>query len=166
MDTIEFLRKKNLLNEESETFKIIKDEEEIILNDILDEYSEIKNQDKYIRLYSDFENYKKRSIKEKQEVISKTKIETLKSILDIDNDIFFAKKSIADKEGIDIITNKISNFLKSNGIEEVQTDFYDPDLHEVVSVMEIGEEKIIDVVSKGYMLNGKIFRHPKIIIGK
>ncbi len=166
MESIEFLKQKNLLNEDSKTFKIIKDDDEIILNDLLDEYHEMKNKDEYLRLYADFENFKKRAFKEKQEAISKTKIETLSSILDIDNDIFFAKKSIKDSEGLDIITNKISKFLESNGIIEIQTDIYDPDIHEVVSIVEIGEEKIIDVVSKGYTLNGKIFRYPKIIVGK
>jgi molecular chaperone GrpE (heat shock protein) len=76
------------------------------------------------------------------------------------------KKSVSDSEGINIILNKINTFLKSQGIEEIQTDEYDPDIHEVVSVLNTGEQKIVDVVSKGYSINGKPFRYPKIILSK
>ena len=90
-------------------------------------------------------------------------------ILDMDNDIAIAIKSIKDesaKEGIQLIAQKLENFLKSQGIESIQTETYDDELHEVISVMEIGESKVIDVVSKGYMLNGKAFRYPKIVLGR
>ena len=126
----------------------------------------IDYKDQYLRLYADFENYKKRMQKEKQEAVTKSKIESLNSILDLDNDLHFAKKSIADSEGINIILNKVGNYLKSQGVEEIQTETYDSDLHEVVSVLETGENKIVDVVSKGYMINGKPFRYPKIILGR
>ena len=65
-----------------------------------------------------------------------------------------------------LIVNKLESFLKSQGIETIQTETYDDELHEVISIMEIGESKIIDVVGKGYSLNGKPFRYPKIILGK
>lgn len=126
----------------------------------------IDYKDQYLRLYADFENYKKRMQKEKQEAVTKSKIESLNSILDLDNDLHFAKKSIAESEGINIILNKVGNYLKSQGVEEIQTETYDSDLHEVVSVLETGENKIVDVVSKGYMINGKPFRYPKIILGR
>jgi molecular chaperone GrpE len=167
MNTVEFLREKNLLNEDKETFKIIHDlAGEVVLNEIMDEYADKKSKDDYLRLYSEFENYKRRSQKEKNEAILKAKIESLNSVLDLDNDLHFAKKSISDREGINIILNKVSNYLKTQGVEEIQTETYDSDLHEVVSVIETGESKIIDVVSKGYMINGKPFRYPKIILSK
>ena len=56
--------------------------------------------------------------------------------------------------------------MKSNGIEQIQTLSYDEDLHEVISVLDIGESKIIEVVSKGYTIDGKPFRFPKIVLGK
>jgi molecular chaperone GrpE len=90
----------------------------------------------------------------------------LNSILDLDNDLHIAKKSIGESEGINIILNKLNNFLKNQGVEEIQTEKYDSDLHEVVSMLETGEEKIIDVVSKGYTINGKPFRYPKVILSK
>ena len=124
---------------------------------------------KYLLLYSDFENYKKRVTKEKEELVSNTKVKMLTSLLDMDNDLTYAIKAIKSEEaknGLEIISLKLLNFLKSHGIEEIQTDTYDEELHEVISVMEVGESKVIDVVSKGYSLNGKPFRYPKIILGK
>ena len=124
---------------------------------------------KYMHLYADFENYKKRVQKEKEEIKNNTKISMITSILDMDNDIELAIKNIKDdsaREGVSLIATKIQSFLKNNGIEPIQTDSYDEDLHEVISVLEVGENKIVDVVSKGYSLNGKPFRYPKIILGK
>ena len=91
------------------------------------------------------------------------------SILDMDNDIALALKNIKDdsaREGVQLIANKIETFLKSHKIEIIQTETYDSDLHEVISILPIGESKIIDVVSKGYTLDGKPFRYPKIILGE
>jgi molecular chaperone GrpE len=164
---IEFLREKKLLGEDAEKFKIIHDEiGEVILNEIMDEYAKNKSKDDYTRLYAEFENYKKRVQKEKEDLVINTKTKMLNSILDLDNDLNIAKKNIENSEGINIILNKVSNFLKTQGIEDIQTDVYDPDLHEVVSMLQTGEEKIIDVVSKGYTINGKPFRYPKVILSK
>lgn len=125
--------------------------------------------DKYLHLYADFDNYKKRVTKEKEDIKRKTKSDTLDSILDLDNDIHYAVKIIKDQktlESIKVITNKLSTFLKSQGIEEIQTDSYDEDLHEVVSVVENGKDGIVDVVSKGYKLEGSVIKYPKLIISK
>jgi molecular chaperone GrpE len=142
------------------------EDSEIVLNDLLDEFAEKKGHDSYVRLYAEFENFKKRVQKEKSELILNTKIKTLNSILDLDSDLSIARKSISDSEGLNIILNKVSTFLKNEGIEEIQTETYDSDLHEVISVLETGEEKIIDVISKGYTIDGKPFRYPKIILSK
>jgi molecular chaperone GrpE len=122
---------------------------------------------KYMLLYADFENYKKRVVKEKEELKNNTKVNMLTAVLDMDNDVALAVKNIKDetaKEGVQLIAGKLETFLKSQGIETIQTDTYDEDLHEVVTV--IGEEKkVIDVISKGYTLSGKPFRYPKIVLG-
>jgi len=166
METIEFLRGKKLLAEDKETFKIIHDDAgEVSLNELLEEY---KN-DSYLRLAAEFDNYKKRAIKEKEDLINNTKVKMLTSILDMDSDISLAIKSITNeeaKEGVSLIASKVDKFLKSQGIETIQTETYDSELHEVISIMEIGEEKVIDVISKGYTLGGKPFRYPKIILGR
>ena len=122
--------------------------------------------DKYYRLYADFDNYKRRAQKEKEDLILDTKTKSLSTILDLDNDLYIAKKNMPDSEGLNLILNKVHTSLKSQGIEEIQTDEYDSDLHEVISIIETGESKIIDIVSKGYKINGKPFRYPKIILSK
>ena len=128
-----------------------------------------ESEDKYVRLYADFETYKRRVSKEKEEIKNSTKVSMISSILDMDNDLSIALKNIKDetaKSGVKLIAQKLETFLKSHNIEVIQTEKYDDELHEVIQVMEIGESKIIDVVSKGYSLNGKPFRFPKIILGK
>ena len=124
---------------------------------------------KYMLLYADFENYKKRIQKDKDELKNNTKVSMITSILDMDNDISLAIKNIKDqsaKEGVQLIANKVETFLKNQGIEIIQTETYDEDLHEVISILPIGEKKVIDVVSKGYTIDGKPFRYPKIILGE
>jgi molecular chaperone GrpE len=127
-----------------------------------------ESEDKYLRLAADFENYKKRVQKEKEDLVSNTKIKMLQSILDMDNDLNFATKSSTEEvgNGIKLIMSKLDTFLKNQGIETIQTETYDSELHEVISVIPMDEVKVVDVVSKGYTLNGKPFRYPKIILGK
>lgn len=128
-----------------------------------------QSEDKYLRLYAEFENYKRRVSRDKEEIRFNTKVSMVTPILDMDNDVAIAIKNIKDdsaKEGVKLIAQKFENFLKSQGIESIQTDSYDEDLHEVISVVQTGESKVLDVISKGYMLNGKPFRHPKIVLSK
>jgi len=128
-----------------------------------------ESEDKYVRLFAEFDNYKKRVQKEKEDIKNNTKVSMITSILDMDNDIAIAIKNIKDevtREGVELIAQKLERFLKNQGIESIQTETYDDELHEVISVIPTGKTEVIDVVSKGYMLNGKPFRHPKIVIGK
>lgn len=140
---------------------------EINLEDSLKQQLE-ESEKKYLLLYADFENYKKRVSKDKEELIKNTKVRLLQSILDMDNDLTFAIKSSNEEisSGVKLIVSKLESFLKSQGIEPIQTDIYDEDLHEVISVIPMDETKVVDVVGKGYTLNGKPFRYPKIILGK
>jgi len=141
--------------------------EQIQEKDLVEKLAEAE--DKYVRLYAEFENYKRRVQKEKEEIKFNTKVGMVTLILDMDNDVAIAIKNIKDettKQGVQLIANKLENFLKSQGIETIQTETYDEDLHEVISVVETGDKGILDVVSKGYMLNGKPFRHPKIVLSK
>jgi molecular chaperone GrpE len=125
--------------------------------------------DKYVRLYAELDTFKRRVQKEKDELKDSIKINMLSSILEIDSDLSIAKKSIKNEEdlkGLDLIFNKLTSFLKSHGVEEIQTNTYDSDLHEVISIVPIGEKKIIDVISKGYTIGGKPFKYPKIVLGE
>lgn len=137
--------------------------------DITKEQNEklIESENKYKYLYAEFENYKKRVQREKEEIQNSTMIKTLASIFDVDNDISIALNNVKDKdsrEGIKLISQKIQAFLKTHGIETIQTDTYDSELHDVVNVIG-GGKKIKEVISKGYTLNGKPFRFPKVILG-
>jgi molecular chaperone GrpE len=126
-----------------------------------------QSEDKYLRLFAEFDNYKKRVKKEKEDLVLSTKTKVLSSVLDMDSDISLAIKSLnVVDDGLLLIAQKLENFLKSQGIESIQTDLYDEELHEVISVIEIGQHKIVDVVTKGYTLDGKPFRYPKIVLGK
>jgi molecular chaperone GrpE len=120
----------------------------------------------YLRLAAEFENYKRRVRKEKDDLVLNTKTKMLGSILDLDSDLSIAIKQEKDNDGLRLMQSKVETFLNNQGVKSIQTDTYDVDLHEVISVLEVGEEKIIDVISKGYTLNDQPFRYPKIILGK
>lgn len=127
-----------------------------------------ESNDKYLRSVADLDNYKKRVQKEKEEIKDHTKVSVISSILDMDSDLSIALKNIKDvesKKGVELIISKMEKFLKSNGIESIQTENYDADIHEVVTMVNPGGTKIIDVINKGYSLNGKPFRYPKVILG-
>jgi molecular chaperone GrpE len=166
---------KDLVNKKSPQLEMVDltEDKEFVLEDnprlhvsFLEEQLE-DSQKKYLLLLSDFENYKKRVVKEKEDLVTATKVKMLQSILDMDNDLSYARKSSSELgHGVKLIINKLDNFLKSQGIETIQTEKYDEELHEVLSIIQSDEEKIVDVVSKGYTLNGKPFRYPKIILGR
>lgn len=140
-------------------------EEVKVIEQTLEEKLEETN-DKYLRLFAEFENYKRRIQKEKEDMVTSIKTKMLSSILDLDSDLAIAKKNMGNDEGLNLILSKMEKFLQSQGVEPIQTNEYDSDMHEVISVMEIGEKKIIDVVRKGYLLNGKSIRFPQIILGR
>lgn len=125
-------------------------------------------EDKYLRISAEFDNYKKRVRKEKEEIVFNTKISMLESILEIDSELNIAIKSIKDKptkNGVKLIMSKLEKFLNTQGIESIQTNTYDADVHEVISILKEDSTEIVDVISKGYTLNGITFKHPKVILG-
>jgi molecular chaperone GrpE len=135
---------------------------------MLEEYADVKWKDKYLRLAADFDNFKRRSNDEKNDIRLKEKVNSLNSILELDNELEIAFKMIPDesKHLFQIFMDKMTKILKSNGVETIQTDEYDSDIHEVIQVIETGEEKIHDVVSKGYKLGDKVIKYPKIVLSK
>lgn len=135
-------------------------------------------QNKYIRLSADFDNYRKRTLNEKIELIKSANAEILLNLLPVMDDFERALKSMEDtkgckamKDGIDLIYNKFGEFLKSSGVKEVDAIHkkFDTDIHEAVTKIPAPEKKlkgkVLDVIQKGYFLNGKIIRYPKVIIG-
>lgn len=99
--------------------------------------------------------------------VLRTKTTMLEPIMDMDSDISLAFDAIKDEQarhGLKLIVGKLNKFLSTHGIEAVQTDKYDTEKHEVVSVMNEGASDIHAVISKGYSLGDKIIRFPKVIL--
>lgn len=141
------------------------------------ELEELK--DKHLRLQAEFDNYRRRTLKEKADLIATAGEKVLVNILPVVDDLDRAMESIASaqdidavREGLDLIVNKFQSFLKSNGVSEIEAkelDF-DADKHEAVTKFPAPTEelkgKVIDVVQKGYTLNGKVIRFSKVVVGE
>jgi len=141
------------------------------------QYEEMK--DKYLRLSAEFDNYRKRSLKEKMELIKYASEDVLQSILPVVDDFERAINSMeissdmdAIKQGLHIISNKFSDFLKTKGVSEIDAigKELNTDIHEAITKVPVPEEekkgKIVDVIQKGYMLNDKVIRFSKVVIGE
>lgn len=146
----------------------------------LDVLSEELNQqkDKYVRLMAEFENYKRRTNQEKLEQIQSAGKDVLTDMLDVLDDMERAEKQIAQdkeidhvKEGITLVFNKFRNLMNAKGVKPIDTinAEFDTDLHEAVANVPAPNPamkgKVIDEVQKGYTLNDKIIRYPKVVVG-
>lgn len=133
--------------------------------------------DQYLRLYAEFDNYKKRTLKEKAELIQTAGKNVLEQMLPLIDDVERAMVSVqkADsvdgvKEGIDLIYNKFVKFLDSNNVKEIETVGlpFNTDFHEAVAQVPMGEDKkgvVIDCTQKGYIMGEKVVRFAKVVIG-
>jgi molecular chaperone GrpE len=136
-------------------------------------------QDKYLRLSAEFDNYRKRTLREKIELTKHAGENILISIVPVMDDFERALKHMetstdtgAIKSGIDLIYNKFRDFLTQHGIKEIEalnTDF-NVDLHDAVTKVPVQDEKmkgkVVDVVLKGYWLHEKVMRHSKVVVGE
>lgn len=141
---------------------------------------EVKEQkDKYLRLFAEFENFRRRTAKERIELFKTASQEVMQSMLPVLDDFDRAMTEIrksednALTEGVDLIHNKLKETLKSKGLEVMNVkagDGFDADLHEAVTQIPAPDKnlkgKIIDVLEKGYTLGEKIIRYPKVVTGK
>ncbi len=167
-------KKKNIFSKkkESEADLLKKQLEDAIL-----EKSEMH--DRYLRLYSEFDNYRKRTMKEKAELILNGAEKTISSILPIVDDFERALKNMetatdvaAVKEGVELIYNKFMTVLGQNGVKVIETKEQplDTDYHEAIAVIPAPDEalkgKILDCVQTGYILNDKVIRHAKVVVGE
>lgn len=150
----------------------------------LDETTNLKLQvgelkDKYLRLYAEFDNYKKRTVKEKIDMMKTAAVDTLSALLPVLDDFDRAKKNADDdsstevfSEGVGLVYNKLYHLLKQKGLEPMDSDGvdFDPELHEAVTEIPAPTEelkgKVIDTIEKGYRLNDKIIRYAKVVVGK
>ncbi|OBX24586.1 molecular chaperone GrpE [Gelidibacter algens] len=137
-----------------------------------------KEKDKFLRLFADFENYKKRTSKERMELFRTAGQEVILSLLPVLDDFDRALNEISkteDKEllqGVELIRNKFKNTLEIKGLEEVGTakgDVFNADLHEAITQIPAPSDdlkgKVVDVIEKGYKLGDKVIRFPKVITG-
>ena len=141
------------------------------------EVSDLK--DKNLRLMAEFDNFRKRSIKERSDLIKFAGEDVLKKILPLIDDFERALQAMetsedvkAVKEGIDLIYSKFMSFLSENGVTVIPTDQeqFNTDLHEAITTFPAPSEdmkgKIVDCVSKGYTLNEKVIRYAKVVVGE
>lgn len=135
--------------------------------------------DKHIRLQAEFDNYRKRTMREKMDLVKTGGENVIVNILPVIDDFERALMAFSEiddkdplKEGILLIYNKFQDFLKQNGIAEInalEKDF-DTDLHEAVTKIPAPKEelkgKVVDVIQKGYLMNEKVIRFSKVVIGE
>jgi molecular chaperone GrpE len=133
--------------------------------------------DKYLRLYSEFENFRRRTAKEKLEMIQSANEQLLQSLLPVSDDFERAEKSFKDKndqdaEGFTLIRNKFKKVLELYGVKIMEIPpgaGFNPDLHEAITQIPAPEPslkgKVMEVVEKGYLLNDKVIRFAKVVVG-
>ncbi len=135
--------------------------------------------DKYIRLYAEFDNYKKRTVKERLELMSTASKDVLLALLPVIDDFDRAKKMADDttkeetfSEGVSLVYQKFKGMLVSRGVKEMESTgmLFDPEIHEAITEIPAPTEelkgKIIDTIEKGYYIHDKIIRHAKVVVGK
>ncbi len=137
-----------------------------------------EQKDKFIRLYAEFDNFKRRNAKERIELMQTAGRDVIQSLLEVLDDCERADKQMAQsedveqiKKGIELIFSKLRNTLTSKGLKEMKsigTEF-NADLHEAITEIDAPAEmkgKVVDEVEKGYTLNDKIIRFSKVVVGK
>ena len=134
--------------------------------------------DKYLRLYSEFDNYRKRTLREKSELIKTASEDVITSLLPVLDDLERAVEAAGGKEeeathleGLKLIYNKFKSILQQKGLEAIESKGqpFDVDYHEAITnIPAPGEEmkgKVMDEIQKGYMLNGKVIRFARVVVG-
>tara|TARA_B100000941_G_C28441678_1_gene520025 strand:- start:447 stop:974 length:528 start_codon:yes stop_codon:yes gene_type:complete len=134
--------------------------------------------EKYLRMFAEFENYKKRTSKERVELFKTAGQDIITSLLPVLDDFERASLTLSDKsenkdvEGFLLIKNKFEDILKNNNLIAIDTkigDSFDAEIHEAISQIPSEKEnkgKVIDIIEKGYFLGEKIIRYPKVIVGQ
>ena len=136
-------------------------------------------EDKYLRQVAEFDNYRKRTIKEKAELIKNGGERAIESILPVLDDFERALSNMAKDEnaaeimtGVELIYNKFTGILKQNGLQKIETEGADfnTDFHEAIAIIPAPNEalkgKVLDCVQAGYTLNDKVIRHAKVAVGE
>ena len=150
--------------------------EEAPANDFEKEAAEWR--DKYIRLQAEFDNFRKRTLREKMDLVQSGGADVLKTMLSVLDDVYRAVEASeksedieALREGEKLVAQKFCDALRSKGVTEIEAKEkeFDSDLHEAVARFAAGEDKrgkVIDVVQRGYMLGEKVLRYVKVVVGE
>ena len=138
-----------------------------------------KEKKEYLFLMAEFDNFRKRTLKEKSEIIKNAGENVLKGLLPIMDDFERGIKAAENspeadsvKEGVKLIYNKLQKYLNQNGVKEMdpEDDTFDTEKHDAISVVPVPDEdkkgKILDTVEKGYTINDKVLRHAKVVVGQ
>lgn len=162
---------------ETESGQLENIQSEFAADDKLKEELALAN-DKFLRLYAEFDNYKRRTSKERVELLQTAGKEVIVSLLPVLDDFERASRAIenakdvsAVKEGISIVQNKFKNLLAQKGLKEMESKGqpFDPEIHEAVTNIPAPNEslkgKVVDVLEEGYMLNDKVIRFAKVVVG-
>ena len=141
--------------------------------------AEVEEQkDKYLRLFAEFDNFKRRNAKEKIELIQTAGKDVIISLLEVMDDCDRAEKQLSDseditaqKEGVQLVFNKLRNTLQARGLKAMESinTVFDVEKHEAITEVEVPEKKkgkVVDEIEKGYYLNNKIIRFAKVVVGK
>lgn len=136
-------------------------------------------EDKYLRQAAEFDNYRKRTLKEKAEIIKNGGERTIESILPVLDDFERAMQNMSKNEntadlftGVELIYNKFVGILKQNGLQKIETEGADfnTDYHEAIAMVPAPDEslkgKVLDCIQTGYILNDKVIRHAKVAVGE
>ncbi|MEM9649018.1 MAG: nucleotide exchange factor GrpE [Bacteroidota bacterium] len=165
------------LNEDTSAEVNQAEEGEVAVEDQLREEL-AKEKDKFLRLFAEFENFKKRTSKERMDLFKTAGQEVIVSLLPVMDDFDRALKELSkseDKEmfkGVELINNKLKETLKGKGLEQIEVgagDAFDAEMHDAITQIPAPNKKmkgkIIDVVEKGFKLGERIIRHPKVVVG-
>ena len=134
---------------------------------------------KFIRLYAEFDNFKRRNAKERVDLIQTAGRDVIQSMLEVMDDCDRAEKQLQSSEdlqqirqGIQIVFTKLRNTLQAKGVKEMKSigEEFNPDIHEAITEIPVNDSsmvgKVVDEVEKGYTLNDKIIRYSKVVVGK
>lgn len=138
-----------------------------------------KEKKEYLFLMAEFDNFRKRTLKEKSDIIRNANEQSMKGLLPIVDDFergLDATKDVDDpnaiREGMEIIYNKLVKYLELNGVKAMESNGadFDPDMHEAIAMVPVEDQnlkgKVIDTPTKGYTINDKVLRHAKVAVGQ
>lgn len=165
---------------DTETADITEDEADAMMKQVADLTAALEKEKKeYLYLRADFDNYRKRTLKDREELLKNAAEKVLNGLLPIVDDFERGLQATKDaenaegvREGMELIYNKLLKYLADNGVTPIESTGqpFDPDFHEAIAAIPAPSEdlkgKVVDTTTRGYMLNNKVLRHAKVAVGE